>query len=134
MNVATPHHATEAASGTASDHASPPIHHVAVLHFKPDVTTDHVDGLRTDLLALAGELDGLLAYSCGTDLGLRDGTADFGISAVFATSAALATYLAHPSHLEIIARHVKSLVASKASAQFADLRPASGRTTQWNAR
>jgi hypothetical protein len=94
-------------------------HHVVSFRFKPAVSAADVDRLAEDLTAFAASLDGLVSYACGTDLRLREGNDDFAVAAVFDTEEALLGYLTHPRHLDIVARHVTSLVEHKHSAQFA---------------
>ncbi|MEO7844415.1 MAG: Dabb family protein [Nocardioides sp.] len=94
-------------------------HHVATFRFKSGVTSEDVDRLTRDLRTLAGDLDGLVSYACGSDLGLRRGSESYAVAAVFDTVDALASYLSHPQHLEIVRTHVSAMVEEKHSVQFA---------------
>lgn len=93
-------------------------HHIATFRFKPGVTGDEVDRLTHNLQDLAGQLDGLVSYVCGPDLGLRAGSDSYAVAASFDTVDALTSYLSHPRHLEIVREHVSALVEEKHSVQF----------------
>lgn len=94
------------------------IHHVVAFRFKPEVTSAQVATLGSELQTFAANLPGLAYYACGADLQLREGNDDFAVAAIFETEDALMSYLNHPGHLDIVARHVTGKVAEKHGAQF----------------
>ena len=93
-------------------------HHVVAFRFKQDVSEADVRALRADLVGLAARLEGLASYACGSDLGIRDGNADFAVAAAFETREALQGYLTHPEHLAIVERYVVPMVEQRHGAQF----------------
>ncbi|MDT7554838.1 MAG: hypothetical protein QOI16_3374 [Pseudonocardiales bacterium] len=106
MSAATPTSAT-----------APPIQHVVVFRWAPTGTPDAVR-LARELTALVASLDGVLAYGCGPDLGLREVNDDFAVAATFADEQALSAYLDHPEHKRITAEQVTPHLAEKHICQF----------------
>jgi quinol monooxygenase YgiN len=106
MSAATPTSAT-----------APPIQHVVVFRWTPTGTPDAVR-LARELTALVASLDGVLAYGCGPDLGLREVNDDFAVAATFADEQALSAYLDHPEHKRITAEQVTPHLAEKHICQF----------------
>jgi hypothetical protein len=101
------------------------VHHVVLFRFRPDVPAAQVEELAVALRGLASDAEGVVSYACGPDLGLGDGNDDFAIVAAFMSPAALAGYLGHPAHAEIVRRFVPAMVAEKHSVQLGAA-PASG--------
>jgi hypothetical protein len=78
------------------------IHHVAVVRFRDDVTSEQRIELLTAVETLAGEG---LASSCsyGLDAGFGSkSNADFALIAQFPDGAALRTYLGHEAHVRVV--------------------------------
>ena len=96
---------------------APPIQHVVVFRWAPTATPDPVR-LTRDLTGFVATLDGVLAYGCGADLGLREVNDDFAVAATFADEQALAHYLDHPEHKRITAEQVTPHLAEKHICQF----------------
>lgn len=94
------------------------IHHAVLFRLKPGVSAADIDELAVGLRALAALADGVVSYACGPDLGLSEGNDHFAIVAVFESPAALAGYMAHPKHAELVSRMVPSMVAEKHSVQL----------------
>jgi quinol monooxygenase YgiN len=101
---------------TASGGAAP-IQHVVVFRWEPTATPDAAR-LARELTEFVATLDGVLAYGCGPDLGLRDVNDDFAVAATFADEQALAAYLDHPEHKQITAERVTPYLAEKHICQF----------------
>lgn len=95
-------------------------HHVAVFRWAPGATPN-VAALSADLNAFARGLGGLRSYACGVDAGIREGSADFAVSASFETEASLRDYLNNPTHHAIVAEHLADAVGERHSVQFQSL-------------
>jgi hypothetical protein len=92
-------------------------HHVAVFRWAPGTTPD-VTALAADLNDFARSLAGVRSYACGVDAGIRDGSADFAVSASFETEEALRDYLDNPTHHAIVAERLTDAVGERHSVQF----------------
>jgi quinol monooxygenase YgiN len=101
----------------AATPTSATIQHVVVFRWAPTGTPDAVR-LSRELTALVASLDGVLAYGCGPDLGLREVNDDFAVAATFADEQALSAYLDHPEHKRITAEQVTPHLAEKHICQF----------------
>ncbi|PKH38976.1 Stress responsive A/B Barrel Domain [Nocardioides alpinus] len=95
-------------------------HHVIVFRWKPEADPEAIRKLADGLRDLAASLPGVVSYACGTDLGMRTGNDDFGISAVFESADALQTYLDHPTHRGLVSTYASLLLADKHGLQFAE--------------
>lgn len=93
-------------------------HHVVTFQFTPDVSASEAKALATALADFASTVPGLVSYACGSDLGMRDNSEDFAVSAVFETKQSLQTYLDHPDHQAIVAKFGPTMLADKHSCQF----------------
>ncbi|GAA4952542.1 hypothetical protein HD597_000331 [Nonomuraea thailandensis] len=60
-----------------------------------------------------------MTYRFGEDLGLREGSGDFGVMAVVADEADVSGYLDHPAHLKVVERFTKVMAAQRITVQFA---------------
>ena len=48
------------------------ITHVVAIRWKPEMPAEHVELIRTSLVALVPQIDSILSYHCGPDLGVGD--------------------------------------------------------------
>lgn len=94
-----------------------PVVHVVALTFKTDVT----DSVIADLVA---ELDDLgrraqaISFQHGRDLQIREGNADYAITAVFDDEQAFGAYMADPQHQRIIRQLLTPNVQTRSAVQF----------------
>lgn len=79
---------------------------------------EQVQGLARALRRLPGAIPALRAYRVGPDAGLAEGNWDFVVVAEFDDAEAWRAYLAHPAHQQLIAEHVRTMVAERASVQY----------------
>ena len=93
------------------------LRHVVCVTWKPDAAPD-VDGLRAALASLPGVIPEIRAYSCGTDLALVEGNADFGIVADFDDADAWHRYQDHPEHRRIVTDLIRPHSAVRTAVQF----------------
>lgn len=94
------------------------IRHCVLFRWLPDTTDDQVDEIAKLLVEYVATLDGVVSYHLGRDVGITDGTYDFGIVGDFETREAYVTYRDSPRHVEIVKGIVAPLLADRASVQF----------------
>ena len=95
-----------------------PVRHVVVFRFHTGTPPDEVDALRAELLAFGSDLDVVLTYDVGPDLGVNSASWDFAVSATFEDADGYITYRDHPEHQRIIRELVEPITVERAAAQF----------------
>lgn len=80
--------------------------------------TPDVKALSRDLTEFANSIEGLWAYACGPDVGIRERSADFAVCAAFETEEAVRRYLDDPDHHLIVTKHLAGAVDERHSIQF----------------
>jgi hypothetical protein len=96
--------------------------HVVTFTWLDGTTPEDVGDILARLQAWVdrGEgLEGLTAWQAGSDLGLANGNAAFGVSATFADQTAYERYRDHPEHRSIISEHIVPRLATRSGLQFA---------------
>ena len=91
--------------------------HVALFTWHDHVTTDEVADITVGLRALPEQIPALQRYEVGPDLGIREGTADFGVVARVADADGLRAYLEHPAH-KAVTDKMKSMIATRTAVQI----------------
>ena len=94
------------------------IHHVAMFRFNEGTTTEQVAAATTALEALPSQIDVLIEYKCGSDLGIMDGTWDFVVVADVANTDDFVTYKDHPAHRAVVTDFMAPIIAEGARIQF----------------
>lgn len=93
--------------------------HLVLLNWKDGTTEEQIQGLPDKFAQMQAELgDILVSFQCGSDAGLVDGNASFGIVAEFKTEEDFKTYMSHPAHLKIIGELSKTILKSVNATQF----------------
>ena len=92
--------------------------HLVTFRWKEGVSPKDVAHLCEELAAFRQKVDCLVAYHFGPDLRLRKGNADFGIAALVGSPEALAEYLEHPAHHELVSQVLGPMSASREAAQI----------------
>ena len=100
--------------------------HLVNFRWKEDVSPEDVAHLCEELASFRQEVDCLVGYHFGPDLGLRQGNADFGIAALVASSEALDSYLEHPAHHELVGKVLGPMIASRQAVQIEVAQPLTG--------
>jgi hypothetical protein len=95
-----------------------PIQHVVLFRFHDDTDPSAVDDLTDGLRRLPGLIPQIASYVVGPDLGVSEGSWDFGLAARFASVADFETYRAHPEHQAVVDELVQPIVAERRSVQF----------------
>lgn len=86
------------------------IRHIAVFTFTDEVTDEDIGALDVGLAALPGLIDEILSYSFGRDLGLSDGTFDYGVIGDFDSADSFRIYSTHSEHVRVMATCVKPIL------------------------
>jgi hypothetical protein len=94
------------------------IRHVVVFTWKPEATAEQRERVKDELTALAPLMPGLRRYTCGPDVRIVDGNADFGIVADFDDANAYFAYRDHPAHQAVISEVTRPIMAHRAGIQF----------------
>lgn len=93
------------------------IKHVVFMKFKPGVTDEQIEELRTGLGALPGKIPEVREYSFGKDVIRSERSVDFAIVSAFADLEALKRYSEHPEH-QLVAALAKSLSEKMLAADY----------------
>ena len=94
------------------------IHHVAMFRFKEGTTTEQVDAATAALEALSSQIDVLIEFRCGPDVGIMDSAWDYAIVADAADAEDFATYRDHPAHRAVVTEFMAPIIAEGARVQF----------------
>ncbi|MHA4854271.1 Dabb family protein [Rhodococcus sp. MSC1_016] len=93
--------------------------HSVHITWNDDVDGDHGTHVAQALNKYATTVPGLLFYRAGPDLALQDHTADFGIVALFDTSASYKAYAIDEGHHAIISELIAPVARTRTSTQIA---------------
>jgi Stress responsive A/B Barrel Domain len=94
------------------------LHHVVTFDLKPDAPADTVDQIAAALDALAATLPEVRSLAIGSDLGLRDGNAGFGIAMTFDDVDGFKVYADHPEHIRVIKELIGPNITGRHPVQF----------------
>jgi hypothetical protein len=94
------------------------VQHVVLFRFHEGTDPAAVDALATALRRLPGLIPQVATYAVGPDLGISEGSWDFGVSARFASVDDFHTYRTHPEHQAVITELVQPITAERRSVQF----------------
>jgi heme-degrading monooxygenase HmoA len=94
-----------------------PVMHVVTLTFRPDTTATVISKLAAALDDLAPQSNAI-SFQHGGDLHIREGNADYAITAVFHDEEAFRAYMASPQHQQIIRDLVTPYMQARSAVQF----------------
>jgi hypothetical protein len=94
------------------------LRHVVLFRLHPETSSERRDALVDALDALPAQIPEIRSFEVAADEGLRDGSWDVGVVALFDDEAGWRTYLDHPAHVSVVDDHVRPLVAERASVQL----------------
>jgi hypothetical protein len=106
------------ASDPTHDRRQSVLHHLAVFRFNAGTTTDQIDAISDGLATLPSQIDALRAYRFGPDVGIIEGSWDYGVAADFDDETSYAVYADHPAHVAVITEKIKPFVDEIARVQF----------------
>jgi Stress responsive A/B Barrel Domain len=91
--------------------------HIVTLKFRPE-TTESVVGKLAAALDELGPQSNAVRFQHGSDLGIREGNADYAIAAVFADEETFLAYMASAQHQRIISELVTPHLQARSAVQF----------------
>ena len=94
------------------------IRHTVVFRFAEGTPAERVQAIREALMGLPGRVPEVRSFSCGGDLGLREGNADFAIVAEFDDEDGWRAYQDDPEHQRIIRELISPVVEQRLAAQI----------------
>ncbi|MFF4775229.1 Dabb family protein [Microtetraspora fusca] len=95
------------------------IRHVVLFTWTEDATAEQKAEVAARLNTLPGIISQIRSYAVGADAGINPGNHEFAVVADFDTVEDYLAYRDHPTHLSIIAEHIKPILASRAAVQYA---------------
>lgn len=102
-----------------------PVVHVVTFTFNPAVADDVIADLTPALDDLAAQSKALW-YQHGPDLGVREGNADYAVTAVFPDEEAFRAYMTAPQHQRVINELVRPHLQARSAVQFTSPCPGVG--------
>jgi|ERR1700704_5930296 hypothetical protein len=91
--------------------------HIVTLTFRPETAESVVSELTAALNEL-GPQSNAIVFQHGSDLGIREGNADYAINAVFTDEETFLAYIASPQHQRIISDLVTPHLHARSAVQF----------------
>lgn len=92
--------------------------HVVTFLWRPDVTNADVEAVLEGLSSLPAQIPELRDYRFGPDLGLREGNAHFGVTALLDGPEDVDAYLDHPAHQQVVTEILGPLIVARQALQF----------------
>jgi len=92
--------------------------HIALFRWNTEATEGRVKALSSALDELSATMPSLISYEHGRDLGLREGTFDYGIVAEFGKAEQVSEYLDHPRHQAVIREFVAPILDTRSAVQI----------------
>ena len=94
------------------------LRHVVLFTWTEDTGPETRSATVAALRRLPEEVGGMTSFAVGPDAGLREGNAHTALVADFPDVAAWQRYADHPVHLQVIADHVKPILAARSAVQY----------------
>jgi hypothetical protein len=94
------------------------IHHVVTFRWKDGVDDAHVQSVIAELNRLPSLIPEVVAYACGSDLGLAATNYQFAVAAQFASIEDYLVYRDHPEHQAMLTSLVGPFVTERCAVQF----------------
>jgi hypothetical protein len=93
-------------------------HHMVMFRFKDGTDSRQIDEITEGLGTLPPQIGGLVAYRFGSDVGITEGSWDYGVAADFAVEAHYDDYRDHPAHVRVVEDRIKPVLDDVARVQF----------------
>lgn len=94
------------------------IRHTVLFKWTPEATGEQRQSVADQLAKLPPVIGSVRSFVIGQDARLAEGNFDFAVTADFDDEAGFAAYRDAPAHLEVIARHIRPILAQRAAVQF----------------
>jgi hypothetical protein len=92
--------------------------HVVLFTWTKESSPDQQTAVATELRKLPAAIPEIRAYHVGPDAGVNNGNFAFAVVADFDRVEDYLIYRDHPVHQEIIAQHIRPIMASRAAVQY----------------
>jgi hypothetical protein len=93
-------------------------HHMVMFRFRAGTDSRQIDEITKGLATLPREIGVLVAYRYGPDVGITEGSWDYGVAADFAAEADYDDYSSHPAHIRVVEERIKPFTEEIARVQF----------------
>jgi hypothetical protein len=94
------------------------IRHIVLMRLAPETTDDQRAAIAAGIASLPSKIPEIVSISCGSDVGVSVGNADFAVVAEFGDEAAYLVYAQHPDHLLVIAELIRPVLAERNAVQY----------------
>ncbi|TFV57138.1 Dabb family protein [Geodermatophilus sp. DF01-2] len=94
------------------------LRHVVLFTWSDDADEECRAAALAALRRLPDEVGGMTSFAVGPDAGLREGNAHTALVADFPDVAAWQRYADDPVHLQVIAEHVRPILAARSAVQY----------------
>ncbi|HYX94091.1 MAG TPA: Dabb family protein [Geodermatophilus sp.] len=94
------------------------LRHVVLFTWSDDADEERREQTLAALRRLPEEVGGMTSFAVGPDAGLSEGNADTALVADFPDVEAWRRYADDPVHLQVIADHVKPILAARSAVQY----------------
>jgi hypothetical protein len=94
------------------------LRHVVLFTWTEDTAPETRAATLAALRRLPAEVGGMTTFAVGPDAALVEGNADTALVADFPDADAFGAYAADPTHLAVIAEHVKPHLAARTAVQY----------------
>ncbi|CAM3224531.1 Dabb family protein [Nocardioides dubius] len=94
--------------------------HVGHLNLVPETTPEQLEAIAAGLLALPGQIDGLVSAEVVPDAGLSEGNAALRFHMRFDAQPSWEAYRTNPAHVAVVKERIGPVLAGKAFVQYDD--------------
>ena len=94
------------------------IRHVVMFSWRDGTAEEDVLSVARELDAMAADIDSLIAFHHGPDIGANDGNFDYVVTADFDDRDGYLAYRDHPRHREVVSTVLAPLIAARSAVQF----------------
>jgi hypothetical protein len=92
--------------------------HLVLFKWKEGTTKAQVEAVDKAMAELPGKIPELKDLKFGSDLGFREGNADWALAATFEDQAGWHAYQVHPAHQAVVQNLAVPIMASRTAMQF----------------
>ena len=100
-----------------SEEGRPGFRHVVMFRWTPEATAEQRAAAVAALHGLAADVAHLGRLTVGEDAGLAEQNVDVAVVVDFARREDYLEYARHPRHLEVIAQHLRPIIAERVAVQ-----------------
>lgn len=93
-------------------------HHMVIFRFEDGTDSQQIDAITEGLASLPPEIDVLVGYRFGPDVGITEGSWDYGVAADFVAEGHYNDYSKHPAHVRVVEERIKPFIKESARVQF----------------